>query len=453
MQITVFSVINLMILAWLGFIVAKILTSDWKLHLKECAYLVLANLFATITSIIIYAYLGDDILNAFVVVILLFLYFCMIKSYPAKKALTLILLAIIISSTGNLIVLTITNIFFPVYFYHLQSHPTSALELLQRSPFLLANVITSAFVAILFVSLTKKLRERINQNDKLQTVLAIISVTLFVFLQLAFTILHYQYEFLDFITSLNAFFLLGFSAIVFVGFYFYTRAFKEKLVLQQKETEQEILQYYTQQIEQQQTILRQFKNDHQKILLSIEGYLVANDDSRSNEYLYSSIKATSEAITNDNFTLDRLRNIRVPEIKATLAGKLMLAQSDGIDISFEANDIIDHIPVNSIDIVRMLSIIMDNAIEEVVELGSGKLMVACYVVGGGVTFVVQNTCRPDIQKLHELEQVGFSTKGAGRGLGLSNLAEIADTYPDNIMLHTNIEDGNFTQKLRVGGAW
>jgi len=452
MQLTIISFFNVMIFALLEFIVAKILTRDRTFYLKEGVYLVLAILFVSITSFVMHVILNANTFNAFVAVVFLYIYFYKIKSYPVKKAFPLILLVILIASSANLLVITITNFFFPVYMVLLDNHPTSAFHLLKWSPFILANVIATILTAFLLVRLSKKFRERINKSDKVQTVLSIISVILFAFMQLAFMMLHYQYDFLDLIASWNAFFLLGFSATVFVSFHFYTRAFREKWALQQKEAELEVLLYYTQQMEQQQTILRQFKHDHQNILLSIEGYLMTHDYTRLNEYFYSSIKATSEAITNDNFTLDRLGNIKVPEIKVTLASKLLLAQSVGIDISLEANDIIDHIPMGSVAVVRMLGIIMDNAIEELVELGNGKLMVACYVVGDGITFVVQNTCRPDIQKLHELEQVGFSTKGEGRGLGLSNLTGIADTYPDNISLQTSIEEGNFTQKLRIGGA-
>jgi len=228
-------------------------------------------------------------------------------------------------------------------------------------------------------------------------------------------------------------------------------SFKTKLALRQKEAEQEALQHYIQQIEQQQYIVRQFKHDQQNILLSMEGYLEANNLTGLKEYFYTQIKVATEAITKDNFTLDRLSNLKIPEMKAALAEKLMIAQSAGINTALEAPDEIDHVFVDSLALVRMLGIIMDNAIEELTTLDAGELAVACYKIGGGVTFIVQNTCRPDIQKLHELEQVGFSTKGEGRGLGLSNLAHIATAH-ENITLQTNIAGGNFIQKLRIGGV-
>ena len=127
-------------------------------------------------------------------------------------------------------------------------------------------------------------------------------------------------------------------------------------------------------------------------------------------------------------------------------------QSAGISTTLEAVDEIDDIPINSVALVRMLGIILDNAIEELTVLGKGQFMIACYKFGGGLTSIVQNTCRPDIQKLYTLKQAGFSTKGEGRGLGLSNLTEIVESHSSNITLQTSIADGNFTQRLRIGGG-
>ncbi|CAC6246678.1 histidine kinase-%2C DNA gyrase B-%2C and HSP90-like ATPase family protein [Staphylococcus aureus] len=42
----------------------------------------------------------------------------------------------------------------------------------------------------------------------------------------------------------------------------------------------------------------------------------------------------------------------------------------------------------------------------------------------------------------------FSTKGEGRGLGLSTLKEIADNA-DNVLLDTIIENGFFIQKVEI----
>ena len=458
MQSATYILLNGMLLHSLVFICAKILTRDWKLRAVENIYIIPATLLSVIIVdvVVLFFAVGFIVHNLLSVVyaFIVFFYFRKIKSYSSKKSSALTLFSKMIAGGSNLFVLTITNILFPGYLEIdlSASHHDYFYQFIRDIPFLLANGIVIVLNTFLFIKLTAKLRERVNQNNKVQTVLAIISIFILVVMQLSTSIIQFQNEFIAYITSWEIFFLFGFSVTVFVSFYFYTRALRERGALQQKEAEQEALQYYTQQIEQQQTILRQFKHDQQNILLSMEGYLETDNLPGLKKYFYENIKTTTELITNDSFTLDRLSNIAVPEIKAILASKLMVAQSIGIDIAFEANDKISHVPVNSVALVRMLGIIMDNAIEELETIGQGQLTVACYKTESSATFIVQNACRPDIQKLHQLEQVGFSTKGEGRGLGLSNLTAIAAAYPDNITLHTSIEDGNFTQMIQIGDA-
>ena len=49
--------------------------------------------------------------------------------------------------------------------------------------------------------------------------------------------------------------------------------------------------------------------------------------------------------------------------------------------------------------------------------------------------------------IEEIYEMGFSTKGKNRGLGLSNVKEIISKYED-IILETDIETNNFIQIVR-----
>ena len=63
---------------------------------------------------------------------------------------------------------------------------------------------------------------------------------------------------------------------------------------------------------------------------------------------------------------------------------------------------------------------------------------------------MQNDCAEDMPNLRQLKQNGFSTKGEGRGQGLSILSELTNSLP-NVTLSTSIKDGTFTQMLTLGG--
>jgi len=242
--------------------------------------------------------------------------------------------------------------------------------------------------------------------------------------------------------------------IAFISYRLYTKSaearLKAKLELQQKEAEQQGLERYMAELERQQSAIRKFKHDYQNILLSINVFLQEKDWDGLSQYYAAKIEVASQAIAKDDLVLESLHKIRVREIKSILVAKLMIAQTLGISVTFEADEEIDQIPVDSVALVRMLGILLDNAIEALAEVGEGKLFVGCFKWDACISFIVQNTCAPNMPELHRLWKPGFSTKGEGRGLGLPNLLELADSQP-NVTLETSIEAGDFVQRLAVHG--
>jgi len=436
------------------FVVAKALTQNRKCSLRESIYITLALLFYTfvidIIPFTISISLGSHILFGVLNFCVLFIYFYKIQLYPGKKSFILMVITLLMTAAVNLIVLLITAAMSPDYVELIKNITLQApLKLiLQSVPFLLAFNFVAVLVAILFVKLSKKLRKKINQSDKAQTVLTIIAILVIAIMQISTTVMQNRREFIEFITSWELYLLFGFIVVVFVSFYFYLNAERRKMALQQKEAEQEAMKYYTEQIEQQQIVVQQFKHDNKNILLSIEGYLETNNIVGLKDYFYTKIKATADEVIQDNSNLHRLSKIKVPEIRATIMGKLVAAQSVGINTTLEVVEEINNIFVDSISLVRILGIVLDNAIEALNELQIGTLSVACFKQGQATVIIVQNTCKEDLPPLSQLRQTGFSTKGTGRGLGLSNLAKLVGEHA-NIVLQTNVSEGMFTQKITI----
>ncbi|MCL2426011.1 MAG: GHKL domain-containing protein [Oscillospiraceae bacterium] len=455
MEFTIIDIIHGMLMYAPAYIVTKILTRDFRSYLKESIYLVVAILLHTIVSdiipVVFFLRIELRILLYLVPYILLFTYLFRIKRYPYKKCFIIMLGALLITPIVNLLLFLIVNTISPVYLERINNITLQAplYIILQSIPFLLIMIISSALAALFFAKFSSRLQERVYQSKKAQTILSTISVAIIAFMAISTAIMRYQYEFMDFITSWELFFAFGFSIVVFVSFSFYMKSEREKTARQQKETEQKAMQQYTEQVEQQQVIVQKFKHDHKNILLSIEGYLETEDIAGLKEYFSTQIKTADDAITQSDFSLYRLSNIKIPEIKATLINKLLAAGSAGIDVNIEIIGEIEHVSIRSVSLVRMLSIILDNAIEALAELQSGTLSVACYKEEYAVVFVVQNTCRADLPPLSQLKRANYSNKGEGRGFGLSNLTELVSEYR-NIILHTNITEGNFIQKLSIG---
>ena len=218
--------------------------------------------------------------------------------------------------------------------------------------------------------------------------------------------------------------------------------------LSQKETEQASLKLYTDELERQQTAMRKFGHDYQNLLLPIEALAKADDLTALKQYCLSIVSTASDSLSGNILTLDGLGKIEVTAVKSIIAAKLTYAQSLDISVSFEADDVIDNIPVDLSVLVRQLGILIDNATEALLDLDGGKLSVGCFMSDKAITFLIQNTCPPDMPKLQKIWKPGFSTKGKGRGFGMSNLQELADSTP-NVTVDIHLENGNFLAMLIV----
>ena len=434
------------------FIAAKILTQSYKLSIKESIYFVIASLVTAIAvsvnrELIAIGALSTRLIEDATLLMLLFVYFGKIKSYSAKKSCILVFLlmfaVLIFEALWESSASALTFVFVTTY---VSSSPTG---LLMASVHVLGFYIIFVPAFLLLVKMSGKLRATVNSNNQLQLVLAYIAIFCIILMQVAVSSWRLQ-GYAIYFFNWNTLFLLGFTATVLVSFYYFTRSLKAKLALQQKEAEQENFKYYMQEIEQQQTAMRKFKHDYQNILLSLEGFLEEKDLPGLKDYYSTRIKTASDVIVKSDFALENLSKIKVMEIKSILVAKLMMAQSLGINVTFEADEDVDYIPIDSVILVRMLGIVLDNAIEALSELCRGELLVGCLKTGADITFIIQNTCCPDTPGLRKLKQAGFSTKGKGRGLGLSNLSELAASCP-NVMLKTSVKDGNFIQMIVIGG--
>jgi len=448
MNIIIFSTIFAILESATIYIFAKILTRDWSFRLKESLFLVAALLYHVITNLIIpIVSMEFAIFFTFASPFLTLIYFKGIKHYSYKKSISLMAITNALLIFTNVVVVNAFRNFPPIFpnYEH-----TPLYIFINGLPVHLAFIIISSLVGILFVSLTRKLRVIINQSTKMLTSLTIASAVFLAFIMIFSTIMYIQGGRQTLGLSWESIFLLIASIMILVCFYFHSRSLRNKMILEQKESEQEIQQHYITQIEAKQNTINKFKHDYENILISINGFLLKKDLDGLEQYMQS-VNVASVVVTEDTQTMDDLRKIKPLEIKTLLIEKIMLAQSIGINITtrIDVSDDIENVSCDSVVLVRMLGIILDNAVEALSELQSGALSVACVKDEDSVTFIVKNTCKSDMPPFSQLRQQGFSTKAKGRGLGLSNLRELADTHP-NIHLQTTIKDDSFVQKLSIG---
>ncbi|WP_413489113.1 GHKL domain-containing protein [Carnobacterium divergens] len=184
------------------------------------------------------------------------------------------------------------------------------------------------------------------------------------------------------------------------------------------------------------------------ILLSLEGFIQDNNLHSLKEYFYSTIKTSNNIFDKNLLNLSQLSNLEILELKGLITGKLMDAMQNKVQITVEIPEQINSFPIPSLDLVRVIGIILDNAIEATVNTNNSFIRFAIIPIKNSQLVIVSNSCTNSTPPLHKIKKNGYSTKGDNRGIGLSNLDDLIAKYPI-VSLDTKIENNCFTQKICI----
>lgn len=288
-------------------------------------------------------------------------------------------------------------------------------------------------------------------DNKLVRILSWVLITLisilYIFLQISGQFeFSSAYEFTILIVGLIVALLMS---VIFLAIFIFKYAVDENNKKESLIQERINLENYLSEIERQYNNIRSFKHDYQNILTSMDVYFLENDFSGLQNYYNTKIKKISDSIVNHDFQLVGLSNVKIPEIKSILAIKLIYAQESGIDLNFEARNPLEFVNVDTVVLVRILGIVLDNAIEEILNIGYGQLGIAVVIKENTVIFLIENTCSKTAPPIHQIRKFGFSTKGHNRGMGLNNVIELVKNNP-TISTQTIIEDNKFIQQITIG---
>ena len=237
-----------------------------------------------------------------------------------------------------------------------------------------------------------------------------------------------------------------------ISIYIFSNNQKLAFATREKAIEQRAMQLYIDEISKQNEEINQFRHDYLNILSSLESYLEEGDLQALTVYYQQTIQPTRTLFLENASKLSALQKIDHPAIRGIFMTKLLLAQEKGISVHLEmTGKIIFPKHVFDLNLIRILGILLDNAIEEVDALGKGELAVAFFQEKDALLILIQNTVRNPVEPLYQLKKQGFSTKGKGRGYGLSTVDELM-SQTSTLLLETTISQHLFVQKLTLLGG-
>lgn len=206
------------------------------------------------------------------------------------------------------------------------------------------------------------------------------------------------------------------------------------------------LSSYSNHVESLYKELRSFRHDYTNVLTSLNEAFKQNDLTTAKNIYQSVIAQSDQKFYNSKYDIANLTNLTNPAMKSIISAKLMEAQAKGIHLSVEIAEPITEPQMDLLDVVTILSIFLDNAIEANQQTEQKILNLAYFADGKRKIFVLENSTLEERVNTKTIYHYGKSSKGNNRGIGLANVKDILAKYP-TVSLTTTSGDYLFKQEI------
>lgn len=314
------------------------------------------------------------------------------------------------------------------------------------------TVFLQILIILLQVLIFLKIFEKYNISKYIYSFLSLSLTLLLLYIYLSIFFITYIfkeiYYFERFIDLLLFFTITQGIFITFLIFY-ETRVQKEQELKKMNELKFENLFFYSKLIEEKNLEIEKFNHDLNNIIISINE--VEENEKVKNfkkELLYLSNYTKNIPFSRNKFDTNYLKNIKNLYLKNLFLSKIEVIMNKNIKLHFECLQQVEEIKkVHNLDLVRIIGILIDNAIEETEKLNNGFINIYIYSSNGYLEFIIENNfMNKEKISIHKLMELGFSTKNNHKGLGLTIIENIVEKNK-YINVNYEINDNDTTFKV------
>ncbi|WP_249709567.1 GHKL domain-containing protein [Bacillus cereus] len=218
---------------------------------------------------------------------------------------------------------------------------------------------------------------------------------------------------------------------------------KEKLREEhEKRLDKELLDY-VEKLEDMHDELASFRHDYMNVLLSLEEGIRTKNVKEIEQVYYDVIAPTLKTINDHELDIAKLSRIQIPEVRSVLRAKVGTAQQQ-IKVTLDIPENIESVSMTIISFIRIISVLVDNAIEEAVCSEEKVLQIAFFEMDSRQYFIVRNSSKGEAIDLQKIYEKNHSSKEGARGYGLFSLKRIINKT-NNATLETTYVSPYFTQ--------
>lgn len=313
----------------------------------------------------------------------------------------------------------------------------------------LALIFANIFEFIVYIFIfnikivTKRISKVLDWCDNNRIINMIINIVL---IMLLIYMIIYNIVYSEEIQNIGILYLLiSLCIIIFVIGYFNEKSNNNKLTIEYGQLLEYVKDY-------EKEVVEKGKRQHEyKNQLIVINDMIPKTNKKLKKYVEDKLEV--EKNIKDNVWLEKLTNLPSGGIKGLVYYKLKQMIEKNIDVYIEVDNELSNkkkwfnIEKNLEDYTRILGVYLDNAIEAANESKDKQIIIEFKENNDSIEFILSNTYVGKIN-YDSIDKEKFSTKGKGRGYGLSLAKDIID---NNKLLNQKREiNGKFyVQKLTI----
>lgn len=234
--------------------------------------------------------------------------------------------------------------------------------------------------------------------------------------------------------------------VVYVRLLVKSISVREEMRIQEKDLHR--LAEYNRELEKNMENMRGIRHDIKNMFLTMGGFVDRSNDEEMKAFYEENIVPFARQELQKNDLYVKLSCIHNESLKSFLYFKMMqgIEQNVSMDLLVRLDDTNGIFCIEQTDLIRILGILTDNAIEEA-KVCKGTVMIAMKESEREYLFSVSNTVRRQIREKGVI--AGTTDKGLGRGNGLLIVESLMRKYR-NVILNSFFKEDEFVQCLRVG---
>lgn len=208
------------------------------------------------------------------------------------------------------------------------------------------------------------------------------------------------------------------------------------------------LNMYVVELERVYKELRGFKHDYKNILASLYMFILTNNMDGLKNYFENDIMKVDKINEHESIEIGFLQKLKDRQLSGVIVTKILKAKELKVDFKVDIPDDIGKINMDNIDTIRILGILIDNAIEENIGVENGYVRLGIIDEDGIVVITVTNSVKEKIKNINAIFVGGYSTKKGNTGLGLYNVKKLISVY-DNVKFRVMSDNSEFVVELEI----